>query len=173
MNNYPNDNNGYANNQYNNQNCAQNMHNNSYQPQPNPKLNKSLKDSSISYIVSFFLSLIFSIASYAVFVTAATKQISGFVRSNEINNLKDTGTGLEALAIIFSLVTFIVAIILAVKTSTIRKQRKDCETIFILAVVGIFVPFVSLVASFMMLSKLKKIESGYSNNNHGYGNNPY
>ena len=172
MNNYPNNNNGYGNNQYNNQNYSQNMQNSNYQPQSDSKLNRSLKSTSTSYIVSFFISIIFSIAAFAVNFTAILKSIDLYSTMSEVKNLETIGLGLEVIAIIFSLVTFIVAIVLAVKTNIIKKQRKDCETIFILAVVGIFVPFVSLIASFMILSKLKKIESDYSNN-YGYGNNPY
>ncbi len=175
MNNYPNNNNGYGNDQYNNnnQNYAPNMQNNNYHSQPNPKLTKSLKDTSLSYIVSFFLSLIFSIAAFAVSITGTLKVFDPHTSGSEIEKFEQIYLALEVMAIIFSLVTFIIAIILIVKVNAIKKQRRDCETIFILTIVGIFVPFVSLVASFMILSKLKKTNSDYSYNQ-GYGNNrPY
>ena len=122
------------------------------------KNKKILRNLSLIYIIFFFLSLILSIAAYAVSVSAVFEAADNKSLS-EIERLVTTALVLEIIAIIISLTTFSIAIVLAIKMNNIRMrvQQRNLETIYILSIIGIFVPFISLIVSFMIILKFKKI----------------
>lgn len=157
-------NNGGGYNPYNQYNNADS------QNRPEQRKVNSVKNTSICYIVFLILSIIFVIAAYAFFVDAVFKSVN-----NEYiyidTDIYTKYLAFMALGIIFSLATFIIAIVLSIKTSFMRKYWREFDSIFILAVVGIFIPILTLVASCMAISKINRMKN--DNNGPNYDSRPY
>ena len=74
---------------------------------------------------------------------------------SDVNKMMSTYYALMAFAIIFSISTFVIAIVLAVQSSYMKRYSIDFYSVFIFFVIGIFVPILTFVAACMTLSKIK------------------
>ncbi len=163
-------NNGYGNpniNAYGNPNnnaYGNNPYNQNYNsPQKLPENLRSIKKLSIAYIVLFFLTIALIVAGYVIMISSivSSPNYDYYYGYTDVDQIINTGTivgyFLIVVGALLALALFIIAIVLAVKSGKLKNFSNDFNTIFVLFVVGIFVGFLSLIASFMTISKVNMI----------------
>ena len=153
-------NNNYINNPYQNSN-----YNNSRSYLPS--LYKSANRWSKAFIICYFLWIVFLVAGILCLIFGEQKTQTApsytdyysnweydYSYDPSLSGLQIFGIILIVVAVILIIFKFIASIFLIVKSGNLKSVNpSDFDTAFILSIVGLFVPLVSLVSACMIVSK--------------------
>ena len=118
------------------------------------QINLFLKSISVCYIILLILSIIFCSATFAVIFKYVTNPYN-----NDFVNEQILYVALLITGLFFSVFTFLIGIVLSVTTNVMKNCWREFDTIFILTAAGIFLPFLTLVAASMIISKINKMKN--------------
>lgn len=177
LNNKPSQNNRYSTNNWeNHQNGPSYVSHYNQNNVEAKKVVKSCKSTASAYLWMFFIDLIFcviSIVYFGKFVYEIAINIDSSTSNNSQLNLSPAAQYdflvfaiIIAITSIIGFILLVLAIVLTVKTNTLKKLYPKNESLWILFLIGIFILIPGLVAAFMTISSCKKIQklnSGYSN----------
>lgn len=121
------------------------------------------------YLLFFIFSILSFIAGIVIFVTGAFYSDSSS-SSESYGQFVITGAIFFVIAIAFCVINLVINIIFIVKLGIIRKFTIELDTIFIFAVIGLFISIFGLIALIMASSTSKKILNDYNYSKHSNNN---
>ena len=160
-NNYPNNNpnNSYPNNYpyNNNYNANPQGPNPTWGSSSNSDVINKTKKIAIAYIALFPFTLLFLILAIAGLSAAVVSYAYSSAYGNvSPGGLAGAGTALLIIFLLLGIVIEVLAIVLIVKTSQLKNYLAGTDSLWILFLIGIFIPIVSFIAGIMTIVVCKK-----------------